>query len=577
MARSGKTELSNRKFVVLAALAVIVLGFVAYLNTFDGEFVWDDASSILLHQHVRAPGAIFSLFTEDQHAFAGGQGNFYRPLLSVSFMFDYFVSTFGEAERDPASVPMDLGTYFFHLSSTLWHIAAALCLLALMHRLGAPRPVLAFVPLLYVVHPLHTEAVAYISGRADSMSATFMFAGLYFATWTETARRRHAGLALVLLCFACGLLSKESALIFPALLALGLLLAFPRPDAAPRLTRWLALAASLIVLGIYAALRTTVLNFGSDSTPPDTSFFERIEQTFQAFALYFGLIFAPVGLHMERSLDGVAPYAAAIGFALFLSCLLFIAFSWRKGLGRAAFGMAWFLAAWLPISGIFPLNAPMAEHWLYVPLAGLLWALAEAICAVTTSVKKERGRQIVRYATGALAVVCIGVLLGLTTARNLDWHDNESIYSATLRDSPESPRVHFNLAVTYDDLLDNPYGARRHYEAVTRIYEERKRNDPASKDLFWNEELESYLSLGNFYLDEGRIPEAFTHYVKVLSTESNDSNVALRASASYGMGRCFLATGDRERAVQSFESALRALPYLQPEVDALLSRQSPLG
>ena len=74
---------------VAVAIWLAVLAFVAYGNTLPGEFVWDDASSILLHQHVKDPGKVFALFTEDQHAFAGGQGNFYRPLLSVTFMADY--------------------------------------------------------------------------------------------------------------------------------------------------------------------------------------------------------------------------------------------------------------------------------------------------------------------------------------------------------------------------------------------------------------------------------------------------------------------------------------------------------
>ena len=580
MDSDARSVLTPRTFALLAALAVLLLGTLAYVNTFDGEFVWDDASSILLHQHVRSPAKIAHLFTEDQHAFAGGQGNFYRPLLAVSFMLDYVASTFGESRPDPAVTPRDLGTFFFHLSSTLWHIAAALFLLALMHRVGAPRPVQAMVPLLYVVHPLHTEAVAYISGRGDSMSATFIFAGLYFATWRESPRRRYAGIGLTLLCFAAGLLSKESTLVFPALLALLVLLMgrIPHHDDGPSpFARWIPVIGSLVLLGVYSALRLTVLSFGSDSTPPDSTLVQRMTEALQAFALYIGLIFAPLGLHMERTLDGVPAYVAPIGLALLGACLALIVIAVKKGHPRAGFAMAWFLIAWLPISGVFPLNAPMAEHWMYVPLAGFLWALAELLCAALTAADGRPRKIALSYGVAALVTLWAAGLLALTVERNLDWHDNESIFTATLRHSPNSARVHFNLAVTYDDLIENPYGARRHYEAVTRIYRDRKIQDPVLQGQFWNDELEAYRSLGDIYLEQRLIGEAFNLYRVVLSAQPDDGNLALQATATYGMGRCYLASGDRERALERFEAALKVLPYLRPEIDELLAKSAAMG
>lgn len=562
------------------ALAVIVLGFLAYTNTLDGEFVWDDVSSVLLHENVRDPSKLTALFTEDQHAFAGGQGNFYRPLVSVSFMIDYVVSTLGRTRPDPSELPHDLGAFVFHLSSVLWHITAALCLLALMSRLGTPGPIRAAVPLLYVVHPLHTEAVAYISGRADSMSAAFMFAGLYFATWHE-ARRRYAGLALSLVCFSAGLLSKESSFIFPALLGLGILLVFPgsRPgdERTPPIQRWLPLLGSVAILGVYATLRMTVLNFGSDSTPPDTTLVERGVEALQAFALYIGLLFAPHNLHMERTLDAVPAYTAGIGLALLLACIGTVFAALKRRQRRAAFAMAWFLVSWLPISGLFPLNAPMAEHWMYVPMAGFLWALAEMLWPLFGTSGEKTRHVVTAYAATALLAIGLGALLAVTAARNRDWNDNESIYSATLRESPDSIRVHFNLATTYDYFQDNPTGARRHYSAVVEAYRARKEDDPEIKNDFWNDELKSYLSLGDLYFKQRRFAESFNHYEIVSTIEAIGENAALRATAVYGMGRCLLATGNREGAIRRFEIAIQALPQLAPEIQALLAAESPLG
>lgn len=216
MSDDTRAGLSSKQFAFLLSLSVAILAFISYAKTFSGEFVWDDVSSVLLHEHVKNPRAIGLLFTEDQHAFVGGQGNFYRPLLSVTFMIDYLLSADASMRANPQAIPMKLGTFVFHLSSLLWHIAAALLLALFMTRVGAARAVTAAVVLIYVAHPLHSEAVAYISGRADSMSAVFMFAGLYFATWNESRRGRMIGLGAMVLCFAAGLLSKESTFIFPS-------------------------------------------------------------------------------------------------------------------------------------------------------------------------------------------------------------------------------------------------------------------------------------------------------------------------------------------------------------------------
>ena len=184
--------MNTRRRVWLAGAAVAVLAAASYVNTLDGGWVWDDASSVLMHRHVQDPSKIGRLFLEDQHAFGMGQGNFYRPLLSVTFMADYLLSggpvpAAGDAAAKPRT---DLPTLVFHLDSIAWHVLAAVLLLALLLRLGAPPAAAAGAAAVFAVHPLHTEAVAYISGRADMMSAVFMFAALLlFLSRSAGARR----------------------------------------------------------------------------------------------------------------------------------------------------------------------------------------------------------------------------------------------------------------------------------------------------------------------------------------------------------------------------------------------------
>jgi protein O-mannosyl-transferase len=549
---STDSDPSARSGAGVALLAIALAGLLAYSNSFHNDFVWDDVSSVLIHQHVHDPAMLFQLFREDQHAFGQGQGNFYRPLVSVSFMIDYQVATgLGRYEPSP---------FVFHLTNLLWHIAAAWFLFALLRRLGASWLVCAAVPMLYVVHPLHTEAVTYISGRADPMAGALMFAGLTLATLARVSPRGIAAAVLGLVCFVAALLSKESAMIFPVLLFL-VILAQPGVRLPARRLPWAMLLASLIILGVYVWLRATVLDFGSDSGAPQTTFWGRLLEVLQAFGTYIRLIFWPTDLHMERTLTGYTWLNTVWGGLVLVASLGLLAVALLRGWRLAAFGMAWFFVSWLPISGIFPLNAPLAEHWLYVPLAGFITALLDVIARALYRPAYQGGM------LGALAVLSL-VLLAMTLERNRDWRDNVTLFRATLAQNPQSTRVHFNLAVTYEDLTGNLIGARRHYETILDIYAQRK--TAAEQEMFWEEELNAHLSLGKIYLQQQRYDLAAQHFVTLLRLQPTEQHRALMGSAAFGLGQYFLAVGDQQRAVDAMEQAIELWPELAGEVARVL-------
>ncbi|MBN2309501.1 MAG: tetratricopeptide repeat protein [Candidatus Hydrogenedentes bacterium] len=562
-----KTELTESQFRAMV-VAVVCLGAVlAYWTSFSGEFVWDDYSSVLLHQHVKDPGKILQLFQEDLHAFGRGQGNFYRPLVAISFMLDYLLS--GSQGAGYGGGTPEIGTLVFHLTNTAWHIAAALLLFALLTRLDAPRFVRGAVPLLYVVHPLHTEAITYISGRADPMSAAFMFAALWFALREGSVPKRAAGIVLSAACFAAGLLCKESAFILPALLLLFIIVVPSREGeehGAAYKRPLVSFAVACALLAAYGALRATVLNFGSDTMPRDITFLGRMIEVGQAFAAYIRLLFVPTGLHMERTLDSTPAWTAAVGALLLVGCVAVAVWAFSSGRRRIALGMGWFLVCWFPVSGIFPLNAPMAEHWMYVPMAGFLWALMElAYLAVSASVAARRAAVAAAYAVATL-------FIAMTMARNYDWHDNESLYRATLERNPRSTRLHYNLAVVYEDLIGNLPGARRHYEQVLELYQQRKAEAPdeAGKTAFYQDEQESHLSLGRIYFSQQNYELAALHFGTLLRLQTNDSNRELQGEAALGLGQCYLAVGQVAQARKTFDGAAKLIPGIEPTIEALL-------
>ncbi len=564
-------ETPEFQFRTSTALAILLAGCLAYANTISGDWVWDDVSSVLLHKHVHDPGKFFQLFREDQHAFGRGSGNFYRPLVAASFMADFAFSYNPEQDGHTRTGYPDIKPFLFHISNLLWHVAASLLLFLLLRRLGAPRLVSVAASMIYVLHPLHTEAVAYISGRADMMSAAFMYAGLLCAIPEPHRQTSALGITGMAVCFSAALLSKESSFIFPVLLAL-LLLVQPSNEnmRSQPLRRFVPLAVAVPLFLGYALLRLTVLRFGEGVAMNPAPLSQRLVETAQAFAFYCRVLFLPIGLHMEQTLADTPAWTAFAGVALLALCVAFMLAAFRAGRRREALGMAWFLAAWLPISGIFPLNAPMAEHWMYVPMAGLWWALAEILIR-TTKIPLVR-----RWAVTAVYVLCLFFLV-LTIQRNREWRDNEILFLATLRENPASIRVHYNLAVTYEDLQGNLPGARRHYEAVLRLYEEQKRLRAGGGDAhtLLEEEIDVHLSLGRVCMRMEDYVGARDHFALVATQARSEKYRMEAASAAMGLGQALLALGALPDAYAALNQAAAINPALAPEINAVFTGAPP--
>ncbi len=547
--------MTQRQFTWAASAALVVLGFLAYANTFSGDWVWDDVSSVLLHENVQNPAKLGQLFREDQHAFGRGAGNFYRPLVSVSFMVDFLLSY--DPTLDTAEIKgyPDVKPFLFHLSNTLWHCAAAVLLFLLLGRLGAPRLVQTAAAVLFVLHPMHTEAVAYISGRADMMSATFILAALLCATTDARGTKQMVAFAFSGLFFILGLCSKESTMIYPVLLAIVIALR-PRSEAPLTPTvSWQVRAypvfLAVVLLCAYGGLRATVLKFSEGGGGSKTGLLTRLVETCQAFAFYIKTLFLPTNLHMEQTLADVPGWTARLGLLLLAACIGAAYWGYRSGNRRITLALVWFLAAWLPISGIFPLNAPMAEHWMYVPMAGFWWAVMELLVLASQRLN-------LRTAPVAVAAVLGLLFLNQTIARNGDWRDNETIFRATLAENPDTLRVHSNLAVTYDFLQGNYPGAARHYEAAIALYEKQKERP----EILLPDEIPLRLSLAEMLLRQENYSDALPWFGSLMPLTQQENMKGDGAKAAFGLGQCYLGLGNYTQATQLMQQAITMDPTL---------------
>lgn len=440
------------------SVALVLAAVVVHAPSLQGQRIWDDTYLSRDNPFIKSPFLILEAFRH--HLFLDSFSAHYRPVQNLSYMFDYYFWNTNE--------------FGFHLTSTLVHAGAGVALYFLLRQLFASfffrnTPIARrdrvlkrlpwistaafFVALLWVVHPVHSAAVDYISGRADSLA--FFFAASAWLLLLRAERTSRGVIRAFLygsatLSALLALLSREIACIW-ILLFIVHFLGFEKGIAFRR--RILAIVCSLALIGIYAGLRQ--LPEERQSPPAQSGWTAPVRAMLMARALgdYARLMVYPGNLHMERTVVDSASWRSNADWrnairGEYLSVLGLIAFAafvygaCRQGKGRQVriFGTCWFFVGYLPISNIFQLNATVAEHWLYLPSVGILIFLAG--CAMDLS------RFYQRVAIGVTCFAAIA-LAGRSFVRSTDWNDEETFYKRTLAAGGISGRVAGNLAQVY--------------------------------------------------------------------------------------------------------------------------------
>jgi tetratricopeptide (TPR) repeat protein len=305
--------------------------------------------------------------------------------------------------------------------------------------------VAAIASLAWALHPLHSGVVDYVAGRADSLAALFGFTALYFtvrALDRESAWKFYAVTGFALLASA---LSKESGLIFSALAITLILLRKSWKGIVP------IGVAIAFVLTIYVTLRNQVPPVDVPRLSPPAPALVRPIIAARALAEYAGLLIAPANLHMDRDVEnhpwGFNPVSLTAGawreLETLAGLIVFGVLLWwaRRAYKRQPAIFVLLLGAgisYLPVCGLFSLNANIAEHWVYVPLAFILLAVALQVALSA------------RTRTAFFPVLTLTALwiafLGLRTFyRAQDWQDPRTFFTRTIAAGGDSARMLINL------------------------------------------------------------------------------------------------------------------------------------
>ena len=485
---STKSRTLHNIFPIILLLAA---GLLIYSNSFGNQMFWDDNDGILNNVYIKDWHYWPKFFTENLIAGAGLISNYWRPMLLTVFSLEWHL--------------WQNNVLGYHLVNTAFHILNAILLFLIFKICLKKKWPAFFLALIFLVHPLQTEAVTYVSGLADPLSVFFIFLGI-LSYLQFLQKNKKVFYWLTLPCYILALMSKETAIIMPILIFLveWLYKRGERFSLAEIIKKY---GPFILLAAIYIILRLTVLNFQNTLNlyNEENLFTSRLDIRILTFLktlpIYLGLIFYPVSLHMERTIEiptSLADPLVLAGIAITLISLFLIVRFFRQR-QEIAFGMLWFFVGLLPVSNIFvPISGLIYEHWLYLPLIGIF---------ITAYYLMEK--PIVQYQLEKLLLVVMIALVIFfswrTILRNADWRDPITFYNQTLQYAPDSYRVWNNLGMAYDD--------NGQYLLAERAYQTAASIDPANPIAYHN--------LGSLYFKLNRLDDAEKYFLEAIKRDQS--------------------------------------------------------
>lgn len=413
-------------------LIPVVAVFLAYANVYNNQFLFDDEFLIQKNQFLRSWHTLGEIFLYPSTGGASGIDAFYRPLQILLYFLVYQFS--------------GLSTITFHFLNVALHALNASLMCRIGRKLGFNSAAVLAASLIWALHPVHTEAVTYMSGTADVLYAFFCLLGIAVLLPRCETQKFYWAVPI----FILALLSKETAVIFP-LLAMSCIFFVSENRWKPSayFKTWPLWAAA----AIYLLARATILDFNGtfEFYKHPNIYTEHI--SFRLFTFlatlpdYLRLLFWPAGLHMERNFPvfiNLFDTRVLIGLGFFLLAAGHVIFNRNPRLRPLSWGLIWFASAHLPHTGILlPVNAIFLEHWLYLPSLGLILGSVQSI----TLYAQKKGLYRPLLLTGAaLTAVAFAVC---TFQRNKIWSDPITFYMDIFKYNEQSPRAHNNLGMAY--------------------------------------------------------------------------------------------------------------------------------
>lgn len=533
---SGKSAVSRFR---TAALTVGAVAFAVYTPTLGHELVWDDPLLLDYVAKGYERGGLSELAAAEFRVQAREPTGYYRPVVLLSLLVDL---------RLAATFP-----WIYHLTNVLLHVANSVLVLSLVLALTGSLRAGTAGGLLFAIHPIHVESVAFVSGRTDLWASLFILGATLL--WLRSRRTEgtecHGWATLAASLFTLGGLSKEVAFALPIVLLLWDAI-WSRAEAGAgwwqRNRSWLTMFGLAIVALLL--LRLAVANIDAEAVPgggtpvPRAPFHAADAGTLVLrLAWYLRLLVIPWPQNAYYAPSQLALSVATVVGAMLALGLFGLAARIRDG--RAGqMGAVWALLFTVPVLGLVPVHgAPLAERFLYLPSVGLCLAVGVVVDRATSRVHPSTG---VWFAAATLAAA----LAVAAASRSATWKDGVTFFEELVRTSPNSALPLENLGRVYAEQ-------GRHHDALM-AFERAVRVFPGS--------AAAHDGLGIGYARLDRHADALAAFERALKLEPD------RASTRFNLAVLYIQTGEQDRAVGQREVLQRLDPALANRLEEILRR-----
>ncbi|MFN0166284.1 MAG: tetratricopeptide repeat protein [Bryobacteraceae bacterium] len=535
------TPVFNRTWLNwILAFAAAAVTLQVYSPALDGPFVFDDS-----YLPMNSP----KLANQGLMAWISGV----RPVLMATYYVNHAIAR--------------TSTFGFHVWSILFHVGCAIFIFLVSRRIlkyaGVREDFAWFTALVFLLHPVQTEVVAYIAGRSESVSSLFFYAAFALFLYRPSPEIKWARVAAVFALFGLALASKEHTVTLPVLLLLTDFFWNPGFTLAGIKRNWRLHAPVLAGAALGGILVLRRIDPSAGFSIEGLRWYEYLFTQFRVIWEYVRIFLLPVGLSADYDYPishTIAEHGAAFGLAGLL-LVTAAALYYARRFPLASYGWLIFLLLLAPTSSLVPIKDPIADRRLYLPMLGLLLIAVDGLRRLPLS-RKAMG--------AAIAAVSLAAAT-LTYQRASVWGNTIALWEDTVAKSPRKSRAHFQLAHAYF-TAGRCQDALREYEAVSKLekpddallidwglaYVCLDQAEPAVEKFEAAAKIKPtahvYSQIGLAYGKVGRAVDARKALEKALAIDPNYDMTYVY------LGHLFLTANNPAQAIRFYEKALALNP-----------------
>ena len=560
---NGKSNRSNR-ITVISVLILAILVFGVFANTFKNEFTtWDDIA-VYGDRVIRTPSLenVIKIFTFHK-------GSTYQPVRHVSFMLDYYL-----CKHNPFCYHFFNVVYYF-LGIVFLFLFTERLLTFLGHWEERKRQIIALLStIIFAVHPVHVESVAWISARKEVLLLWFFFASLFFYLKGREGKGRAALMYLLsFFAFVLAVLSKPSAVVLPAILLLFELCY--RPKEVKKLLAFIIPSAIVAAIAV-VVLMTVMRQAGGIKLYKWGSFWSNFLVSFFIFIHYMKLCVATINYSAAYTI-WLPSHPLSIWTFLAIAFNLFILWIGVKKYKKSpiiTFVIFWFYLQLLPYANIIPISTILADR--YALLASFSYTLLVGI-GFTWFMFLEHERftkEFFKVLGVAIFILLTAGYSYMTIKQNRVWHDTRTLWMDAYEKYPHAPAAQHGAALVfmkmgayemaknilsetikiqpYDYLAHNNLGIcyfhLKDYKNALKEYKEALYFDPNN--------VKAKINLAMLYTAMGQYDKAEGVYRELLRLNPGNSNWHFRAAYNY------YKWGRYEKALEELRKSIKLTPHV---------------